>query len=165
MNVSSLIFNLEFITNFPNGEKYVFPLNVIFKNPVTIESTTGSDITLTDFRTGICDEKQVALSNNVKVKLLGQDIMVNGIATAKAADYGLSASNYSFGITTNPSFGYGISLLNPNTAISTVKWCNAGAMLNTKCLVGTIDASFNSSFVKLSSAIHKIYVQPEDNVQ
>jgi len=76
-----------------------------------------------------------------------------------------SASNYSFGTAEN-SIGYGsIILSNPNTAISTVKCCNAGTMLNTKCLVATIDASFNSSFVKLSNAIHKIYVQPEDNVQ
>jgi hypothetical protein len=76
-----------------------------------------------------------------------------------------SASNYSFGIAEN-SIGYGsIILSDPNTAISTVKWCNAGTMLNTKCMVGTIEASSNSSLVKLSSAIHKIYVQPEDNVQ
>lgn len=56
-------------------------------------------------------------------------------------------------------------LSNPNTAMSTVKWCNAGTMLITKCLVGTIDASFSSSFVKLSNAIHKIYVQPENDAQ
>lgn len=165
LNESSKGYSIHFVTAFPNGEKDSFEFMAYFKNPITIESTPGSDITLTDFINGTCDEQHVALSNSVKVKFLGQDIIVNGVATAKAADYSLSASNYSLGITKNPLFEYGINLLNPNAAMSAIMWCNFGTKLTEKVLVGTIDASFNSSFVKLSNTIHKVYVQPEDNVQ
>lgn len=160
MSVSLITFNLEFITNYPNGEKSVFPFNVIFKNPITVEGASGNEVTLTDFNSGVCDEKPITLSKNSKVKFMGQDVIINGVPTSIAANYGIAASNYSYGINIDSDYKT-LSLTNEDSSLSSVKWCNAGAKLNAKTLVGTIDASFNSSFAKVSYPIHKIYCIPE----
>jgi len=156
---SDLTFNMEAITYFPNGDQYIFPFSVIFVQPMSITSTPGSDVFLTDFISGACDEKPINLSNNVTVKMHGQAVYANGAPTQLAAQYGLTASNFTFGVLPTP-YTNSLSLLNPTSTTTTVRWCNAGGGLLTSEVVVGIGLKVECSFANLSATVHNVHIVP-----
>jgi hypothetical protein len=154
---SDITFNMEAITYLPNGDQYLFPFTVIFGQPMSITSTPGSDVFLTDFSSGACDEKPIDVSNNVTVKMYGQTVYANGAPTQLAVQYGLTASNFTFGVLSTDY--QTLSLLNPTSTTRTVRWCNAGTRLIKEVVVG-IGLKVECSFASLSATVHNVHIVP-----
>lgn len=144
LDIAFRAYPVNFKTTYPNGEINEFKYTVIFKNPLTIELETPNDFELLDVVTGAADV--IDLSKNYVVKMLGEVVFnKTGVVTAKAAEYGIVATQTYQAANVTPAFAYAFSFVTP-----VAKWENAGTKLTSLQKVADAVFTYSTSFASVS---------------
>jgi hypothetical protein len=170
LTTAERVYDMQLVTNYPNGEADVFDFKVHFVNPFTIELASPADFQLIDKVNGTADTEDVM--DNYIVKFKGKNIVTKGVAettntatTVVATDF-VDITNASYGmfyeLTPGGSY-FTISKAGGNAynKQSVITWDNAGTQLTSEQTVATVKVKFVSSFAEITRTADNVTVKPE----
>ncbi|MCE5178857.1 MAG: hypothetical protein LLF81_06930 [Porphyromonadaceae bacterium] len=164
------IYDMQFVTTYPNTETDVFNFKVHFVNPFEIKLASPVDFQLIDKVNGTADTEDVM--DNYIVTFKGKNIVTKGVAettnsatTVVATDFvDITDAAYGLFYTLTPGTQYfTISKAggNAENKQSILTWDNAGTQLITEQNVATVQVKFKSSFAEISKTADNVTVKPE----
>ncbi len=170
LTTAERVYDMQFVTTYPNTETDVFDFKVHFVNPFEIKLATPADFQLIDKVNGTADTQDV--KGNYIVTFNGKNIVTKGVAetadsptTVKASDYvNLSDANYGLFYELTPSTEYfTISKAGGNAfnKESVLTWLNSGTKLIKEQTVGSLKVKFVTSFAEITKTADNITVKPE----
>ncbi|MGD9557720.1 MAG: PL29 family lyase N-terminal domain-containing protein [Mangrovibacterium sp.] len=164
------VYDMQFVTTYPNAETDVFDFKVHFVNPFEIKLASPVDFQLIDKVNGTADTEDVM--DNYIVTFKGKNIITKGVAetsntatTVKASDF-VDLTNASYGLFYKLTPGtqyFTISKAPSNdwTHESVLTWDNSGTQLITEQNVATTQVTFKSSFAEITKTADNVTVKPE----
>ncbi|MCE5205321.1 MAG: hypothetical protein LLF80_04345 [Porphyromonadaceae bacterium] len=170
LTTAERIYDMQFVTTYPNAETDVFNFKVHFVNPFEIKLASPVDFQLIDKVNGTADTEDV--KDNYIVTFKGKNIVTKGVAettnsstTVIAADY-VDITNASYGLFYKLAPGtqyFTISKAPSNdwTKESVLTWDNAGTQLISEQNVATLQVTFKSSFAEITKSVDNVTVKPE----
>lgn len=171
LTTAERVYDMQFVTTYPNNEADVFNFKVHFVNPFEIVHASPIDFQLIDKLNGTADTEDV--KDNYIVTFKGKNIVTKGVpetadspTTVRAADYvDLSISANGLFYKLNPGSQYfTISKASGNdwNKESKLTWANAGTQLITEQTVATLQVKFVTDFAEITrTPADNITVKPE----
>ena len=171
LTTAERVYDMQFVTTYPNTESDVFNFKVHFVNPFAIVYASPIDFQLIDKVNGTADTEDIM--DNYIVTFRGKRIVNKGVAettnsptTVIAADYvDLSNANLGLFYELTPGTQYfTISKAGGNAynKQSVLTWDNAGTQLITEQTVATLQVKFVASFAEITrTPADNITVKPE----
>ncbi|MPN51308.1 hypothetical protein SDC9_198951 [bioreactor metagenome] len=170
LTTAERVYDMQFITTYPNAETDVFDFKVHFVNPFSIELDPAADFQLIDKVNGTADTQD--LMANYIVKFKGKKIVTKGVAettnsatTVVATDF-VDITNAAYGLfyelTPGTSY-FTISKAGGNAfnKQSVLTWDNVGTALQTEQTVATTKVKFVASFAEITRTADNVTVKPE----
>lgn len=170
LTTAERVYDMQFITEYPNAEKDVFDFKVHFVNPFSIELDPAADFQLIDKVNGTADTQD--LMANYIVKFKNKKIVTKGVAETTNSATTVVATD--FVDITNAAYGLFYELT-PGTEYFTVSkaggnafnkqsvltWDNVGTALQTEQTVATTKVKFVASFAEITRTADNVTVKPE----
>jgi len=170
LTTAERVYDMQFVTNYPNSEADVFDFKVHFVNPFAIVYAPPTDFQLIDKVNGTADTEDVM--DNYIVTFKGKRIVTKGIAETTNTATTVVATD--FVDITDPIYGL-FYKLTPGTQYFTISkavsndwnkesvltWDNAGTQLITEQNVATVQVTFKSSFAEITKTADNVTVKPE----
>ena len=165
------VYDMQFVTTYPNTQTDVFDFKVHFVNPFEIKLASPVDFQLIDKINGTADTEDVM--DNYIVTFKGKIIVNKGVPSTtdsptnvKASDYvDLSLATYGLFYKLAPGSQYftiSKAPINDWDKGSILTWDNAGTQLITEQSVATLQVKFVTGFAEITRAIADIItVKPE----
>lgn len=170
LTTAERVYDMQFVTTYPNSEADVFDFKVHFVNPFEIKLATPADFQLIDKVNGTADTQDVKYNYIVTFK--GKRIVTKGVAetadganTVKATDY-VDINDPILGLFYKLTPGtqyFTISKAGGNdwNKQSLLTWDNAGTQLITEQNVATVQVKFVASFAEITKTADNVTVKPE----
>lgn len=160
------VYDMQFVTTYPNTETDIFNFKVHFVNPFEIVYASPIDFQLIDKVNGTADTEDIM--DNYIVTFKGKNIVTKGVAETTNSATTVVATD--FVDITNAAYGLFYELT-PGTEYFTISkaggdaynkqsiltWDNSGTQLITEQNVATVEVKFVASFAEITKA-------PADNV-
>ena len=170
LTTAERVYDMQFVTTYPNTETDVFDFKVHFVNPFEIKLASTVDFQLIDKINGQADTEDV--KDNYIVTFKGKNIVTKGVAettdsptTVVAADYvNIADANYGLFYKLVPGTQYfTISKAGGDdwNKQSVLTWDNAGTQLITEQTVATLQVKFVADFAEITRTADNITVKPE----
>lgn len=167
---SESVYNMNFATEYINGEVDNFIFDVVFVNPLTIVHATGANFTMVDE----LNPTILNVAPNYDVLFDGKPLFKGQVAqdgtngTVNAADY-LVLPFTGFFYTLDPSKTYiTLSTVNPTVLSGNtskdgiIQWKNGDMKLTTTVVGGTMVYKFVADFAEVTLNPDTIYIQPRN---
>lgn len=170
LTTAERVYDMQFVTTYPNAETDVFDFKVHFVNPFSIELDPAADFQLIDKVNGTLDTQD--LKANYIVKFKGKKIVTKGVAettnsatTVVATDF-VDITNAAYGLFYELTPGteyFTISKAGGNAfnKQSVLTWDNVGTALQTEQTVATTKVKFVASFAEITRTADNVTVKPE----
>jgi hypothetical protein len=171
LTTAERVYDMQFVTTYPNDEADVFNFKVHFVNPFEIKLATPADFQLIDKVNGTDDTQDV--KDNYIVTFKGKRIVTKGVAetadganTVKATDY-VDIDDPTLGLFYKLTPGtqyFTISKAGGNdwNKQSVLTWDNAGTQLISEQTVATLQVKFVTDFAEITrTPADNITVKPE----
>jgi hypothetical protein len=170
LTTAERVYDMQFVTTYPNSEADVFDFKVHFVNPFAIVYASPIDFQLIDKVNGTADTQDV--KDNYIVTFKGKRIVTKGVAetadganTVKATDY-VDINDPTLGLFYKLTPGtqyFTISKDGGNdwNKQSVLTWDNAGTQLITEQNVATVQVKFVASFAEITKTADNVTVKPE----
>jgi hypothetical protein len=171
LTTAERVYDMQFVTTYPNDEADVFNFKVHFVNPFEIKLATPADFQLIDKFNGTADTEDV--KDNYIVTFKGKNIVTKGVeettdspTSVVATDYvDISDANYGLFYKLTPGTQYfTISKDGGNdwNKESVLTWDNAGTQLISEQTVATLQVKFVTNFAEITrTPADNITVKPE----
>ena len=170
LTTAERVYDMQFVTTYPNTETDVFNFKVHFVNPFEIKLATPADFQLIDKVNGQADTEDVM--DNYIVTFKGKDIINKGVPSTTDSPTSVVASDYvDLSVATNGLFYklvpgtqyFTISKAGGNdwNKQSVLTWDNAGTQLITEQNVATVQVKFVASFAEITKTADNVTVKPE----
>lgn len=171
LTTAERVYDMQFVTTYPNSEADVFDFKVHFVNPFEIKLASPVDFQLIDKVNGTADTEDV--KDNYIVTFKGKNIVTKGVAettdsptSVVATDYvDISDANYGLFYKLAPGTQYfTISKAGGNdwNKESELTWDNAGTQLISEQTVATLQVKFVTDFAEITrTPADNITVKPE----
>jgi len=170
LTTAERVYDMQFVTTYPNTESDVFEFKVHFVNPFAIVYASPIDFQLIDKVNGTADTQDV--KDNYIVTFKGKRIVTKGVAettdganTVTATDYvDITDANYGLFYELTPGTQYftiskaGGDAYNKQSLLT---WDNAGTQLITEQNVATVKVKFVASFAEITKTADNVTVKPE----
>ena len=164
------VYDMQFVTTYPNSQTDVFDFKVHFVNPFEIKLASPVDFQLIDKVNGTADTEDVM--DNYIVTFKGKNIVTKGVAETTNTATTVIATDYVD--ITNASYGLFYKLV-PGTQYFTISkaggndwnkqsvltWDNVGTQLTSEQNVATVQVTFKSSFAEITKSVDNVTVKPE----
>jgi len=170
LTTAQRVYDMQFVTTYPNNEADVFDFKVHFVNPFAIEYASPIDFQLIDKVNGTADTEDIM--DNYIVTFKGKRIVTKGVAettnsatTVIATDF-VDITNAAYGLFYELTPGtqyFTISKAGGNASNkqSLLTWDNSGTQLITEQNVATVQVKFVASFAEITKTADNVTVKPE----
>lgn len=170
LTTAQRVYDMQFVTTYPNNEADIFDFKVHFVNPFEIVYASPIDFQLIDKVNGTADTEDIM--DNYIVTFKGKRIVNKGVAETTNSDTTVIATD--FVDITNAAYGL-FYTLTPGTQYFTISkaggnasnkqslltWDNAGTQLITEQNVATVQVKFVASFAEITKTADNVTVKPE----
>jgi hypothetical protein len=170
LTTAERVYDMQFVTTYPNTETDVFDFKVHFVNPFEIKLATPVDFQLIDKVNGQADTEDVM--DNYIVTFKGKNIVNKGVPSTTDSSTSVVASDYVN--LADPAMGLFYKLI-PGTEYFTISkalgndwnkqsvltWDNAGTQLTSEQIVATLQVKFVTDFAEITRTPDNITVKPE----